>query len=1150
MDASEPSKEPPLFHEEVLRERNFHEDFRQTLASCRSEFAGTFCYASSDARAPNPSIKIPIDDGSSVQTVKLPWSWPKTRTPTDDDELDYRKIYSEALAVSFLNPMWEVYVEEKAREVARALGIPPYFPKLRCEFSSLIFHNPRSGGFKIPQNGDPGESNTTIASMLVVLPSAFEGGELHCRYSGQTRVLDASQGSEYNTSILAWSNGVVIEAKPFTSGSPLVLSYRLGYIPDPNTPLPSPPRVFRCQAEVEQCFIAWKEGHFWKTLPGLPILVYVLSFKYGAEDLRRGLDGLKDSDANVASHAICAAGRAGFRVCLGGVTKSVKTYKISGKRHWPWNMGFKYLEEESKGWDRKDMYQITNVVCVDGGEDGLFDDGVEVEEGNVVPKGAFDGSQHDNLEHDRRFSTYYGDKRILEQHQRSALILLREEDQILLGVALNGYEWALRKVDALTAKYGYNDMAEMVVASLLERLTEFKRNSAKNYNELPAFDDNASNTLTRELGAYAIKWRLPALWNDVISHCNPSLEATVNSASLAVTTFELEMIKPGLSQLLKRMPTMCDRTSLITAMASRSQGTEGDWVGHLRVEALASYRKPVLEDIPTLVNIFLGQGLNSHESNCLDRILSSGSYEFLVNLAKALRSHRSSQPPLVDEEKARLDAIERRCLQAAFPLWKKFARSEYNNDDIAKKRIHALANYCLVELSDIHLCLALANVVQEGATYDIHTTLADALHQDLSRAASSSLDTWGPEKVLKLQQIVVECLSAAARQADWKKPSVSVAQANIDQFVRLSLDAGKPELCYPFLDSMQTASYWTHHSLELSLLAQSKKIPRLNATTGALYDIRRSIVDRTITKWDDEPMFQLRYVKGTQRTLNIWIGRVYYIMTWTLNFKEPDLCVSLLNSVLKIPSNPECKSWHSAFYLPLISGATQFLRTKDKTAVTAEPFKTFFRLALSVYLARVLGPKTPDILPSEAPKRTVDVGCGKCANCRQLQAWVNKLDKEPFRVSARQEVRTHVERQISSAEIDDIVSMETVRERSPYTLVVTKTHEIVARMDWSSTQSDARAYLQCFGFNEEELEVVMGERYQDVSKAIEGEKVFELTESLVIPPGATKGSTLFSASATPSPTSESNAVAVAGKPPMPKKPAASQKRKCTHEDSI
>jgi hypothetical protein len=71
------------------------------------------------------------------------------------------------------------------------------------------------------------------------------------------------------------------------------------------------------------------------------------------------------------------------------------------------------------------------------------------------------------------------------------------------------------------------------------------------------------------------------------------------------------------------MPTMCDRTSLITAMASRSQGTEGDWVGHLRVEALASYRKPVLEDIPTLVNIFLGQGLNSHESKCVVSVASS-----------------------------------------------------------------------------------------------------------------------------------------------------------------------------------------------------------------------------------------------------------------------------------------------------------------------------------------------------------------------------------------------------------------------------------------------------------------------------------------------------------------------------------------------
>ena len=120
------------------------EDIHPALAACRSEFAGSFCYASSDARAPNPSIKIPLGGGASVQTVKLPWSWPKTRTPTEDDELDYRRINREALAVSFSNPVWEEYMEGKAREVARALGVPPYFPKLRCEFNSMIFHNPRS----------------------------------------------------------------------------------------------------------------------------------------------------------------------------------------------------------------------------------------------------------------------------------------------------------------------------------------------------------------------------------------------------------------------------------------------------------------------------------------------------------------------------------------------------------------------------------------------------------------------------------------------------------------------------------------------------------------------------------------------------------------------------------------------------------------------------------------------------------------------------------------------------------------------------------------------------------------------------------------------------------------------------------------------
>ena len=130
------------------------------------------------------------------------------------------------------------------------------------------------------------------------------------------------------------------------------------------------------------------------------------------------------------------------------------------------------------------------------------------------------------------------------EHQRSALVLLQEKDEISLGVALNGYEWALRKLDALTAIHGDNEATEMIAASLLKRLVAFKQWSECT-DELPSFDKNARNQLARELGAHALKWKLPALWNDVIPHCEPSLESTVHSASVAVTTFDLEAVKPG-----------------------------------------------------------------------------------------------------------------------------------------------------------------------------------------------------------------------------------------------------------------------------------------------------------------------------------------------------------------------------------------------------------------------------------------------------------------------------------------------------------------------------------------------------------------------------------------------------------------------------
>lgn len=66
-----------------------------------------------------------------------------------------------------------------------------------------------------------------FATIIVILPSMYTGGEVHVSHSSSYEVFDFAAQSLLSTVALAWYTDVFHEVKPVTSGYRLALSSRI-----------------------------------------------------------------------------------------------------------------------------------------------------------------------------------------------------------------------------------------------------------------------------------------------------------------------------------------------------------------------------------------------------------------------------------------------------------------------------------------------------------------------------------------------------------------------------------------------------------------------------------------------------------------------------------------------------------------------------------------------------------------------------------------------------------------------------------------------------------------------------------------------------------------------------------------------------------
>jgi len=253
------------------------------------------------------------------------------------------------------------------------------------------------------------------------------------------------------------------------------------------------------------------------------------------------------------------------------------------------------------------------------------------------------------------------------------------------------------------------------------------------------------------------------------------------------------------------------------------------------------------------------------------------------------------------------------------------------------------------------------------------------------------------------------------------------------------------------------------------------------------------------------------------------VERIVEIVDQAIICDNMEVCRTLFVDVLK--SNGTSTEKFIQIYNPLIPRLRNLLQSKNRDLCSA-PFLDLFQILIGTHLRDVLGKKS-----QLSNSRLRKIGCG-CADCQQLDKFILDPTKPTETFWLAQARRTHLERQIVTAR--DLCTYETIRNRSPHGLHVTKLPEVVEASTWVHRQNAAKSFLTSIG-TDDVIKRIMGGRYTDVVAAINGTMPFGAKAAVIMATGsnATAGSSVTNDAA------QIQASGTAVAPP----PAARRKRK-------
>jgi len=217
------------------------------MVASTSSRVGAFATTDTFSNAPNPglsiaglgSVGLPLSKLDALRLIAFAEEFTTSPAITDTHVRDAWEI--EGSKIKLRNERFKTWLSEVIiHRVCPTLGVEQA-EDVEAQFYKMLLYTP--GGHFVPHQ-DTIKKNRMFGTLIVVLPSKFEGGELHL-WNNQKRAFDElvvklAQQNEFSTGLAAWYTNVTHSVKPVTSGYRLVLIYNLimgGYCAIPSNPV-------------------------------------------------------------------------------------------------------------------------------------------------------------------------------------------------------------------------------------------------------------------------------------------------------------------------------------------------------------------------------------------------------------------------------------------------------------------------------------------------------------------------------------------------------------------------------------------------------------------------------------------------------------------------------------------------------------------------------------------------------------------------------------------------------------------------------------------------------------------------------------------------------------------------------------------------
>ncbi len=290
-------------------------------------------------------LALPLLPSQAAQLIALAERAPYGRGDETLVDPAIRRVWQiRAEQVRFQGRHWAQSLERMVASVAEGLGVSD---PVEAQFYKLLVYD--QGSFFVSHR-DTEKAPGMFATLIIVLPADYTGGELVLRQKDRTVTLDLRGGDPSEVAFAAFYTDCLHEVRPITAGCRLTLVYNLLRRGDARHAL-QPPRYEREQARSATLLRRWAARTTGSDADAPTKLIYPLEHAYTPAEL--SFAALKGADAAGAAVLVAATREADCTLHL--ALLSIEEWGAAEHTGYDPSRWNRWSEDED------DAYEITEV---------------------------------------------------------------------------------------------------------------------------------------------------------------------------------------------------------------------------------------------------------------------------------------------------------------------------------------------------------------------------------------------------------------------------------------------------------------------------------------------------------------------------------------------------------------------------------------------------------------------------------------------------------------------------------------------------------------------------------------------------------------------------------------------------------------------